>query len=206
MDEAGARLKIAEVTAELAEDGEPIYSRVRAQLRHAFIPSLYHLTERVEIGLGVDERRVDVTMAQDIGDGFDRRVMSQGANGPGMTKGARALSGCFDASVFQMAADDHRNGHAVERAVWGLGAEKKFSAWDLTGPMLQILNQSVAHRLHERQHHFLAALLRTNANARVLPVDVIQEQLSRGNASDAIGHHQGDDGVIASSHWCFPRD
>ena len=44
MNEAGARLKITQVTAELAEDGEPIYSRVRAQLRHAFIPSLYHFT------------------------------------------------------------------------------------------------------------------------------------------------------------------
>jgi len=60
--------------------------------------------------------------------------------------------------------------------------------------------------LHERQHHFLAALLRANANARVLPVHIIQEQLSRGNASDAIGRHQDDDRVIASSHWCFPRD
>ena len=44
MNEAGARLKITQVTAELAEDGEPIYSRVRAQVRHTFIPSFVHFT------------------------------------------------------------------------------------------------------------------------------------------------------------------
>jgi hypothetical protein len=33
--------------------------------------------------------------------------------------------------------------------------------------------------LHERQHHFLAALLRADTDAGVLPVQIIQKQLGR---------------------------
>ena len=44
MNEAGARLKIAQVTAELAEDGEPIDSCVRTQVGHTFIPTCHHIT------------------------------------------------------------------------------------------------------------------------------------------------------------------
>ena len=76
--------------------------------------------------------------------------------------------------MFQMAANDHGDGHTVERTERGLDAQKEFSARYLSRAMLKVLDERLAHRLHQRQHHFLAALLRANADARMLPVQIIQ--------------------------------
>ena len=38
-------------------------------------PGHNHLAKRFEVGLGVDESRIQTTVAQDIGDGFHRGVM-----------------------------------------------------------------------------------------------------------------------------------
>lgn len=67
--------------------------------------------------------------------------------------------------MFEMAANDHGDGRTVERTERGFGAQKEFSARDLPWAVLKVLDKSLAHCLHQRQHHFLASLLCTNANA-----------------------------------------
>ncbi len=119
-----------------------------------------------------------------------------------MAEGSRAAPGGFNASSFQMAANDHGDSHTVERTERSLGAQEKFSARDLPRTMLKVLDERLTHRLHQRQHHFLAALLRANADARVLPVQIIQKQFGRRNTADAIGHHQNDERVVSGPDRC----
>lgn len=105
--------------------------------------------------------------------------MGQRTNGPGVAQRTRAAAGGLDSSAFEVAANDHGDGDAVERTEWSFGAQKEFPTRDLPRAMLKVLDQSLAHRLHERQHHFLAALLRADTDAGVLPVQIIQKQLGR---------------------------
>jgi len=116
-------------------------------------------------------------MAQHISDRFDRRVMSQGANSPGMTERTSPTARAFDPGFGQIAASNLRNGSAVERMIWSPDCQKNVSERTLPRSMLQILNESLTDRLHEWQKDFLTAFLCTDSNAGMLPVKIIQQQL-----------------------------
>ena len=64
-----------------------------------------------------------------------------------------------------MVANDQGDGNTVERTERSFGAQKEFPTRDLPRAMLKVLNQGLTYCLHERQHHFLAALLRTDTDA-----------------------------------------
>jgi hypothetical protein len=51
-----------------------------------FGPGHRHFSKSFQIRLGINESRVDGTMAKDVGDGLYGRVVGQRSNGPGMTK------------------------------------------------------------------------------------------------------------------------
>src|SRR5689334_3393230 len=51
-----------------------------------FRPRQCHLSKRVQVGFRVDESGVDVTMAEHVGNGFDRRALCQCTNGPGIAE------------------------------------------------------------------------------------------------------------------------
>src|ERR1700722_4395653 len=87
-------------------------------------PGQRHLPKGVGVGLGVNEGRVDVTMAQHIGNRLDGRVMRERANRPGVAEAARAAAGSFDAGLFEMAANDHGDGDTVQRTEGCFYAEK----------------------------------------------------------------------------------
>jgi len=101
--------------------------------------------------------------------------MRQRTNRPGVAEAARAAASGFDASLFEMAANDHGDGDAVKRTERRFYAEKDLAARGLARAMLKVLNEGFTHRLHERQHHFLAALLRADTDTRMLPVQIIQK-------------------------------
>lgn len=69
--------------------------------------------------------------------------------------------------------------------------------------MLQIVNQRLADHLHEWQKDFLAAFLCADANAGMLPIEIIQQQVSGRNAPDAVSHHQNHERVISCPFRCL---
>src|SRR6266487_4433605 len=73
------------------------------------------------------------------------------------------LPGILMPAFFQIAMNNLRNGSTVERMVWSSDCPKDVSARTLTGTMLQILDESLADRLHERQNDFLKQQNRQSA-------------------------------------------
>ena len=118
-----------------------------------------------EVGLGIDEGRVEISVPQDISDGLDGRVVGQGTNGPGMTKRSSAALGEFEPAPFEMAVNDHGNSSTSQWLEWRLGTQKNFTEWAFTIAVREVANNGFAHSSHEGQEHFLSALLGTDADA-----------------------------------------
>jgi len=135
-------------------------------------------------------------MAEHVSDGFDRRVIGQRPDGPGMTESSGSGSGLSNARCPHVTTHEMRDHQTIERTKRRLHREEQFPERGLVATVAEIMDERVTHRVHERQHHFLAALLRTDANACALPVNVVQQQLRNGYPAQTVSHHQNHDGIV----------
>src|ERR1700730_6362536 len=117
-----------------------------------------------------------------------------------MTQGPRTGAWRLNAGLFHVPSDDSGDSHAAEWPKGSLGAEKHFAEWCLSKSMLEISNDGFSDRFKQWQHHFLSAFLGTDADSRLLPVDVIQQQFGCRDATNSVSHHQNGNRVIACTH------
>ena len=136
-------------------------------------------------------------MAQHVGDGFDRRVVGQGADGPGVAQCPGADTGPCNPGFLHVSAHDVGDHQAVQRSDRRLHGEEDLPERGVVAAVPEVMDERFAHRVQERQHHLLAALLSTDADTSIPPVNIVQKQLCDGYTTQAVSHHQYHDGVVS---------
>ena len=116
-----------------------------------------------------------------------------------MTQGVRPATGLVDARLVHVVLHDRGNGHAGERSVRSLGAKKNLAIRRPWIAVAEPLDDRFRDRIKERNNDFLAAFLGAEADLRLLPIDVVEQQPTGGDRANAISHQQEDDRVVTHS-------